>query len=55
MGITLEGDSDEAIKFGQHHNSHGIPVMPLVVSVNDDKNAPHVKKILHHHSSTILP
>jgi hypothetical protein len=40
MGITLEGDSDEAIKFGQDHSSHGIPIMStilLVVSVKDDK------------------
>jgi hypothetical protein len=36
MGITMEGDSDEAIKCGQDHNSDGILIMPLVVSVNDD-------------------
>jgi len=45
MGITLEGDSDEAIKFGQDHNSHGIPIMPLVVSANDDTRCNPCKQI----------
>jgi len=41
MGITSEGDPDEAIKFGQDHNSHGILIMPLVFSINDTRCTPY--------------
>ena len=45
MGITLDSDSDAAIKFGQDHNSHGILIMALVVSVNDDTRCTPCKHI----------